>query len=161
MGSPTEKGVLEDARAARREFARRADVDEEEIVLLGRSLGGGVAVDLAARDGARGLILESTFTDLPDVASARFPFFPVRLLLRTQFDSINKISDYQGPLLQFHGTDDQIVPRELGQRLFAAANGKEGEQKILFVWQGGDHNEVPPKEYYQIMRQFIERLPSR
>ena len=160
-GSPTEQGVLEDARAARSELAQRAGIDEAEIVLLGRSLGGGVAVDLAAKEGARGLILESTFTDLPDVASVRFPFFPARWLLRTRFDSIGKLPTYKGPLLQYHGSDDRIVPIELGRRLFAAANGVEGEEKEFFVMEGGDHNEMPPPDYYESMQEFFQRLPSR
>ena len=159
-GSPTEQGVLADARAARIEFARRAGISEEQVVLLGRSLGGGVAVDLAAKEGARGLILESTFTDLPDVARVQFPFFPARWLLRSRFDSIGKIAAYQGPLLQYHGTDDQIVPIALGKKLFAAASGVEGEQKEMYVKPGGDHNEQPPLEYYEVMDRFFDRLPG-
>ena len=158
-GSPTERGVLSDARAARKEFSRRAGVEESEIVLLGRSLGGGVAVDLAARDGARGLILESTFTDLADVAAVHYRWLPTRWLLRTRFDSIGKISDYTGQLLQFHGTEDRIVPVALGKRLFAAASGEAGKQKTLFLWEEGDHNQHPPPDYYQAMDQFLGRLP--
>ena len=68
-GTPSEDGVFADTRAARRWLAARANVPESAIVLAGRSLGGGVAVDLAARDGARGLILESTFSSLPETAA--------------------------------------------------------------------------------------------
>ena len=75
-GSPSEKGVLLDARAARAWLAQRAGVAEQEIVLWGESLGGGVAVDLAAKDGARGLILESTFTSLPDMAAHHYRWLP-------------------------------------------------------------------------------------
>jgi fermentation-respiration switch protein FrsA (DUF1100 family) len=159
-GSPTEWGVLEDARAARKEFSRRAGAGEAEIVLLGRSLGGGVAVDLAARDGARGLILESTFTDLPEVASLHYPFLPAKWLLRTRLDSLSKIRHYLGHVLQFHGTDDRIVPLEMGKRLFAAVPGREGVQKEFFLWDGGDHNQHPPPEYYEAMGRFFDRLPS-
>ncbi len=159
-GSPDEAGVLADARAARQEFARIAEIPEEEIVVLGRSIGGGVAVDLAARDGARGLILESTFTDLPAVASVHYPFLPVRYLLRTRLDSLAKISDYSGHLLQYHGTDDRIVPIALGKQLFAAAPGREGVEKEFFLWESGDHNEQPPPEYYEAMLRFFGRLPS-
>ena len=159
-GKPTEHGVLADARAARGELARQAGIKESQIVLLGRSLGGAVAVDLAAKDGARGLILESTFTDLADVARVRFPFFPTRWLLRSRFDSIDKIVAYDGPLLQYHGTNDEIVPIELGRRLFAAASGVEGEQKEIFVKPGGGHNEQSPPEYYEVMGRFFDRLPG-
>ena len=66
---------------------------------MGESLGGAVAVDLAARDGARALVLESTFSSLPDVAAYHYPLLPVRWLMRTRFDSLAKIGDYHGPLL--------------------------------------------------------------
>lgn len=158
-GSPTEAGILQDARAARQEFARLAEIPTAEIVLVGRSLGGAVAVDLAAREGARGLILESTFTDLPAVASVHYPFLPVRWLLRTRLDSIAKILDYSGPVLQFHGTADRIIPVEIGKQLFAVVPGIEGKDKELFLWEGGDHNEQPPPEYYEVMDRFFDRLP--
>ncbi|MCH7988206.1 MAG: alpha/beta fold hydrolase [Planctomycetes bacterium] len=80
-GSPSEKGLLQDARAARKWLSQRTGVAEKEIVLMGRSLGGGVMVDLAARDDARGLVLASTFTSLPDVARHALPLVPARLLM--------------------------------------------------------------------------------
>ena len=96
-GKPTEWGVLSDARAARGWLAERAGVDPRQLVLLGRSLGGPVAVDVAADHGARGLILESTFPSLPDVAAKIYPWLPVRLLLRTRLDAAKKIRAYDGP----------------------------------------------------------------
>src|SRR5262249_47342916 len=81
-----------------------------------------VAVDLAARDGARGLVLTSTFTSLPDVAANHFPLLPVHALMRTRLDSVSKIRDYHGPLLQAHGDADRVVPYALGRKLFEAAN---------------------------------------
>ena len=80
------------------------------MVLMGESLGGAVAVDLAARDGARALVLESTFNSLPDVAAYHYPWLPVRWAMRTRFDSAGKIGGYHGPLLQAHGDADTIVP---------------------------------------------------
>jgi fermentation-respiration switch protein FrsA (DUF1100 family) len=119
-GRPNEAGVLADARAARRWLAKRAGVPESQIVLAGESIGGAVMVDLAARDGARGLVLENTFSSLPDLAAYHYPWAPVRLLMRSRFDSAAKIRDFHGPLLQFHGDSDRIVPFGLGQRLFAS-----------------------------------------
>ncbi len=135
-GSPNEAGVLADARAARRWLAQRTAVDESEIVLCGESLGGGVQVDLAASDGARGLILISTFDSIVGVAAYHYPWIPVRLLMRTRLDSWAKIPAYHGPLLQIHGRADTIVPLKLAQRLFDAA----GEPKEL-VSSRGDHND--------------------
>ena len=155
-GSPNEGGVLADARAARAWLAERADVPETEIVLLGRSLGGGVMVDLATSDGARGLILESTFTSLPDVAAGHYPWAPVNLLMRNRLDSLSKIGRYAGPLLQSHGTADQIIPYELGQQLFDAA---ETENKQFIALKNYGHNQMPPRRYYEQLDAWIEQLP--
>ncbi len=96
-------------------------ITPQQVVLMGESIGGAVAVDLAAADGARGLILENTFTSIPDVAAFHFPWLPVRYLMHTQLDSAAKIGRYHGSLLQCHGDADTIVPFALGERLHAAA----------------------------------------
>lgn len=159
-GSPSEKGVLIDARAARAWLAQRAGVAERDIVLWGESLGGGVAVDLAARDGARGLILESTFTSLPDVAAFHYRWLPVRLVMRSRLDSLSLIGQYHGPLLWSHGTADTIIPYAIGERLFEAAN----EPKEAVTFQGGFHNGPPHpeerREYQAALARFIDRLPQ-
>jgi uncharacterized protein len=153
-GSPDEAGILSDARAARAWLAKRAAIDEKQIVQMGESLGGGVSVDLAAADGARGLVLISTFTSLPDAAAAHYPWLPVRLLMHTRLDSLAKIGNYHGPLLQVHGDADRIVPFALGKRLFEAAN----EPKRFVVIPGGDHNDPPAAEFYQALDQFLGEL---
>ncbi len=140
-GRPDEVGVLADARAARRWFAHRFEMDEQDIVLIGRSLGGGVAVDLAAEDGARALVLENTFTSLPDVAAYHYPILPVRMLMRTRLDSLSKIAKYDGPLFQSHGTVDEVIPFALGQQLFEAAPGKN---KRFVPLNGFQHNDSHP-----------------
>ncbi len=155
QGSPDEKGVLQDARAARAWLAERAGIDEREIVLLGRSLGGAVAVDLAAEDGARALVLQSTFTSVPDMAAYHYPWFPVRTMLRTRLDALAKIGSYQGPLLQSHGRDDTIVPYALGRQLFDAAN----EPKQFVPLEDCDHNDPERAAYYQELKAFLESLP--
>ena len=151
-GTPSEQGVLMDARAARAWLARRTGVAEKEIVLMGRSLGGGVAVDLAANDGARGLVLQSTFTSLPDVAATRMPVAP--MLMKYRFDSLSKIAKYHGPVLISHGDADGLIPFEQGKRLFATAN----EPKQFFAIPRGDHNDPEPEEYHRILDGFLERL---
>ncbi len=154
-GSPSESGVLDDARAARAWLAERAQVPSAEIVLMGESLGGAVAVDLAAGDGARGLILESTFSSLPDVAGHHYRWAPVRLLMRSRFDSVSKIGRYHGPLLQVHGDADTIVPIEYSRRLFAAAN----EPKQFVEIPGGDHNDPRTPAFIKALDQFLDQLP--
>ena len=154
-GTPTEAGVLTDARAARAWLANRAGVAEDRIVLMGRSLGGAVAVDLAAGDGARALVLQSTFTSVPDVAAALYPLLPARLLMRTRFDSAAKIGRYRGPLLQSHGDADRIIPYRLGRRLHDMAN----QPKQFITIRGGDHNDPQTAEYYEALVAFLDGLP--
>lgn len=154
-GSPDEIGILADARAARAWLAAREGIGQGEIVLMGRSLGGGVATDLAAADGARALILQNTFTSLPDVASRHIAWLPTRLLMRNRFNSLAKIGRYHGPLLCSHGDVDRMIPYEQGQRLFEAAN----EPKRFVAITGAGHNDPETPEYYQALDAFLAQLP--
>jgi hypothetical protein len=152
-GTPNEEGVFADARAARRWLAQRVGIPEKEIVVMGRSLGAAVAIDLAT-DGARGLIIESTFTSMPEVGHAMFPWLPMRSIMQTQFDSITKIKKYHGPLLQSHGTADRLLPYAMGQALFAAAN----EPKKFVAIPGGDHQDPQTPEFYAALDAFLDSL---
>jgi uncharacterized protein len=152
---PDEAGILADARAARAWLAKRSGIKETDFVLFGESLGGGVMVDLAASDGARGLVLLNTFSSLPDVAAWHYPWLPVRLLMRTRLDSAAKIADYHGPLLQCHGDRDRIVPLRFAQRLFDAAN----EPKQLILIPGGDHNDSVSPKFWAALDKFLTTLP--
>jgi fermentation-respiration switch protein FrsA (DUF1100 family) len=157
-GQPTATGILADARAARAWLAAREKIPEREVVLLGESIGGAVAVDLAARDGARALVLESTFDSLPDVAAYHVPWLPVRWLMRTRLDPASLIGQYHGPLFQVHGDADTIVPLPFGRRLFAAAN----EPKHFMLLPGHDHNDPLPRRYYDALAAFLrEQSPSQ
>jgi uncharacterized protein len=154
QGSPDEAGVLADARAARKWLAERAGVAETDIVLWGESIGGAVAVDLAAEDGARGLILENAFTSLPEVAAWHYPWLPVRWLMRGQLNSLAKIGRYHGPLLMVHGDADSVIPYSFGQKLFAAAN----EPKRFVTQPGADHNDPRDEVFWNELREFLSRL---
>jgi hypothetical protein len=155
-GRPDEPGILADARAARAWLALRCGIPEREIVLMGESLGGGVAVDLAARDGAKALVLQNTFSSLPDAAAYHFPWVPVHWLMRTRFDSAAKIGHYHGPLLQCHGDVDRTVPYGLGQKLFEAAN----QPKQFITHHGLDHNDCMPLGYFDALRGFLEQCKN-
>jgi len=156
-GTPNEAGIMADARAARAWLAAREKIAESDVVLMGESLGGAVAVDLAARQGARALVLESTFTSAPDMAGYHYPWLPVRWAMQTRLDSLGKIGDYHGPLLMAHGDADTIVPIQLGRRLFEAAS----EPKQFIVLSGHDHNDGMPAEYYDAVREFLEGIGQR
>ncbi|MBC7854111.1 MAG: alpha/beta hydrolase [Pirellulaceae bacterium] len=155
-GKPAEKGILEDAEAAQEWLAKRAGLDKKDIVLMGRSLGGGIALHLAAKIGARALILQSTFTSLHDAAAANYPWAPVRLLMKNRYDSLSWLSRYSGPIFLSHGTADRIIPFTHGQKLFAAATGP----KEFFEIAGGDHNDAEPEHYLPALRKFLDSLPQ-
>ncbi|MEX2175682.1 MAG: alpha/beta hydrolase [Pirellulaceae bacterium] len=155
-GSPLERGILEDAQAAQLWLAKRTGCQPNELVLMGRSLGGAVAVDLAASGGARGLVLQNTFTSLPDAAARLYPWVPVRWLMRNRYDSLAKIGRYNGPVLFSHGTADELVPYELGRRLYDAAPGP----KEFFVIERGGHNQAEPRAYYEALDRFLDSLPA-
>jgi fermentation-respiration switch protein FrsA (DUF1100 family) len=152
-GSPNEAGVMSDGRAARSWLAKRCNIPENQIVLWGESLGGAVAVDLAS-SGARGLILQGTFSTLADTASFHYPWLPVRTCMRSRFDSMSRIREYHGPLLQFHGDADTIVPYRLGRKLFDAAN----EPKTFVTLPGADHNVAFGAEGYEAVDKFLASL---
>lgn len=153
-GKPDERGILADARAARAWLAKRKNVAEDEIILMGRSLGGAVAVDLAANDGAKGLVLASTFPSLPAVAKNHWPWVPADRLMRQRFDSIGNISNYRGPLLQSHGDADTLIPIELAQELFDAA----GDPKTFITIPGAGHNDPQSEAYREALDRFLEML---
>ena len=155
-GKPTEGGVLMDARAARAWLAQKEGIAESDVVLMGFSLGGGVAVDLAAEDGARGLVLANTFTSLPDVAEHHMQWLPTSWLMTMRMNSLEKIKRYHGPLLISHGDADEVIPYEQGLALFQAA----GEPKRLVTVRGGKHNDPQPEEYRLALDEFLSQLPA-
>lgn len=156
-GTPTIPGLLLDARAARSLAAQREGVSEQEVILIGESLGGAVAVDLAAEDGARALVLQSSFSSLKEVASTHYPAILVHALVANRLDSATKIKKYRGPLLQVHGQADTIIPFALGRKLFDAAN----DPKVFVALPGHDHNDPLPEQYYRALDEFFAKLPTR
>jgi uncharacterized protein len=157
-GSPSEKGLYADAQAARDWLAEKEGINPQEIVLMGRSLGGSVATELAVSGGAKALILESTFTSIPDMAKETMPWLPGRSLIRNRFETIDKIGRYEGPLFHSHGDVDSIVPFQHGETLFAAAIS--AEPKIFYTIEGRDHNDRQPLEYYDRLAAFLEKIEN-
>lgn len=153
-GKATVAGAIDDARAARTELARIADVDESDIVLLGRSLGGALAIQLAADAPPRGLIIESSFSSLRDVAREHFPKL-AWLVPKNKLNSVQAISLIRCPLLQSHGDADRIISYQSGRRLFDAAE----QPKQFVTLPGAGHNDRPTQGYYEIMARFFHELP--
>ena len=154
-GTPTEAGLYQDARAARAWLAETAHIAESDVILMGVSVGGAVAVELASRDGARGLVLASTFTSLPAAAQHHTPWLPMDLLLSTRMNALGKISDYNGPVLIVHGDADEVVPYAQGKALYEAAS----EPKRFITAKGAKHNDPLPEEYRLALDEMIAKLP--
>ena len=153
-GEPSEEGILQDARAARAWLAQRTGVPPSEVIMVGESLGGAVAIDLAVRDGSKALILASTFTSLPEVGAHHVPWLLPRWNMTMWLNSLRKIPHYKGPILISHGDADKVVPFAHGERLFAAATG----EKYFFRSPGAGHNDPLPEEYHEQLAAFLKRL---
>lgn len=134
-GKPSEEGTYLDALAAW-EYLMKRGVPAERIVVWGRSLGGAVASWLTSRHTPAALVLESTFTSVPDLGADIYPWLPVRWLSRYRYNSIDRLPQVSCPVLIAHSPDDEIIPFQHAQELFAAAN----EPKRLFKLHGG-HND--------------------
>lgn len=148
-GSPTEQGLIADARAAY-DFARTTYPDSK-IVLWGESLGSGVAVAIAGEKDVAAVILEAPFTSAADVAFAAYPFLPVSLLMKDQFRSDARIGRVKAPVLIMHGERDRVVPFRQGERLSAMAN----EPKRFVRFPDGGHEDLDRFDHLKAARDFL------
>lgn len=134
-GWPSEQGTYNDALAAYDWLRREKSVAPERLVLQGESLGCAVAIELARQHPVGGLVLESGFASVPEMARAVYPWLPLHLICQIRYDSISKIGSVKAPLLSLHSREDEIVPFSQAERLFAAA---PGPKKLVEL--RGDHN---------------------
>jgi uncharacterized protein len=134
-GLPSEDMAYEDARAAWDWLA--AKYGKRPRYIFGHSLGGAIAIDLAAKvDDERGTIVEGTFTSIPDVASSmKWGWLPIGPLITQRFESVHKVAQIGSPLLVVHGDSDRLIDSELGRKLYEAAKGRK---RFLLV-EGGSH----------------------
>ncbi len=154
-GRPTEAGTYADAEAVWKWLVETKGIAPGRIVVQGESLGGGVASWVAEKKKPGALILESTFTSLPDMAARMYPFLPARWLCRFSYNTLARLPDIHCPVLVAHGKDDEMIPFAFGQRLFQAAN----EPKV-FIELKGSHNdgrERSGREYEEMLKAFIEK----
>lgn len=152
-GAPSEQGFYLDAQAAWQHLNVKRTIPSEQIIVFGRSLGGAVAVWLAQQEQPGGLIVESSFTSVPDRAAELYPWLPVRWLAKNRYHSQQRIAQVKAPILIIHSQEDSIIPYHHGQALFAAAN----EPKEFLQIQG-DHNGgflLHPTNYYKALSDFI------
>lgn len=153
-GSPSENGTYLDALAAWEYLTQTRGISARSIVIMGESIGGAVAIELARRERPGALIVQSSFTRLADVAALHYPLLPVRWLLRHRYDSVDKVADIHCPKLFFHTTQDSLIPITMGRWLFDAAS-----QPKQFIETPGEHNGggfLYSDEYAARLKAFIE-----
>ena len=153
MGQPTEKGLYEDAKSAVR-WLNSEGVIEENIVIYGESLGTGVAVELAQNRNFAGIILESPFTSMVDAAKSKYPFFPIRLLLKDKYESDKKIKNIKSSILIMHGKADRLVPFWMGKKMYNLAN----EPKYSFFSEHDNHMMDYNEMLLNSLKEFIYSL---
>lgn len=151
-GVPTIDGIVQDATAARKKLCELASVKDNQMILMGESLGGAVVVQLAKAVPPRALVLQSTFSSLRDVADVHFPRLSW-LVSKSKLDSVSAIAAYRGPLLQSHGTADRTIPFPLADRLFQSAN----EPKTFVRLEGVDHNNWLNDFYLKRLDKFLSQ----
>ena len=154
-GAPNEEGIYRDADAAYRFLTAEKECDPDRIVVYGISLGSAVAVDLAARKPCGGLILSAPFTSAREMVRRMFRIPFIQYFPKTRFDNLAKIRRVGVPVLIMHGTQDELVPFEMGKRLFEAA----GEPKRFFPVEGAGHNDIyviAREAYLDQMRKFVD-----
>lgn len=155
QGKPTEKGIYLDAQAAYSYLVNQRKIDPEDIVLYGESLGGAVAIDLASSKKVAGVILEGTFSSGRDIGQIMYPFLP-KVILPNVFNSLSKITKVTAAKLFIHSEDDQVVPIDLGRKLYQAAS-----EPKKFISVAGDHGSIfidAERECLESLSDFIKEL---
>ena len=151
-GAPSETALVADALAWYDHAARQPEVDRERIFAFGRSLGSGVAVQLAAQRALRAVVLVTPFDSLAAVAKRHYPYLPVGWMLKHRFESDARAASIDAPLLAVIAGSDQVIPPLHGERLLAAWRGPKREVRIA----GADHNDIQDfDEYWKSIRAFI------
>ncbi len=155
-GSPSEDGLCRDARAAFQYLVETLGQPPRAVILVGHSLGGAVAVDAALDLPVAGLVVQSSFTDVRDMARALHPRLPMHWVASNQFRSIDKVARIGMPKLFIHGTEDETVPYALGHRLFHEASSP----KTFYAVPGAGHTDIHRHggpAYLQTMERFFQR----
>lgn len=152
-GKPTVKGAYRAINAAYTHLTRDLNIPPHQIIVYGRSVGGGPSVDLASRQPVGGLILESSFVSIFRVVT-RVPMFPF-----DKFPNLANIRKVNCPVLIMHGDRDRVIPFWHGEKLYAKAN----EPKMSFWVEGADHNnvlDVAGQRYQQTLEKFIKLVEN-
>ena len=152
-GKPNEIGFYEDARSAVR-WLKSKGVEEKNIIIYGESLGTGVAIEVGQDKKFAGIILESPFTSMIEAGKEKYPFLPVRFLLKDKYESINKIKNIKSPILVMHGKVDKIVPFYMGKKIYESAN----EPKYSYFTEYDNHMMEYDENLLKALKKFISSL---
>jgi alpha-beta hydrolase superfamily lysophospholipase len=155
----SEEATYRDAEGALAFLRGRPELTNTRLVYFGSSLGAAIAIEAARRYPPAGLVLETPFTSLRDIARVHFPLVP-QFFLQIEYDNLTKIPSIRVPLLVLHGDRDEVVPLEQPRRLFAAAN----EPKTFHLIRGAHHNDtyiVGGDGYFQAWARFLNSLEAR
>ena len=158
-GRTTEKGIYRDANEAWGYLTEDRGISTSDIVIFGRSLGASVAAQLATQHQPLALIVESSFTSVPDIAQELYPWLPARWMSRFSHSTRDYITDVRCPVLVVHSRDDEIIPFRHGEAIFAAAN----EPRTLLTLRGS-HNDAFLRDeriYIEGLRKFLTALPKQ
>ena len=152
-GKPTEKGLYEDAESAVRWLFSKG-VKEEDIIIYGESLGTGVAVEIAQNKNFAGIVLEAPFTSMIEAGKDKYPFLPVKWLLKDKYESDKKIKNINTPILIMHGKVDNIVPFKMGRKLYELAN----KPKYFYFSEYDNHMMTFDENLLSTLKKFILSL---
>jgi len=152
-GKPTEKGLYLDAKGAVA-WLKSKGIRENNIIIYGESLGTGVATEIAQNKNFGGIILESPFTSMIAAGKDKYPYLPVRLLLKDKYESDKKIKNINSPILIMHGKVDNIVPFHMGKKMYELAN----EPKYSYFSDYDDHMMEYNQNLLLELKNFITSL---
>ena len=155
-GKISEQGTYIDAETAWNYLTNEKNLNSEEIIIFGRSLGGAVASWLAAKYDSAGVILESTFSSIADMGKHYYPYIPVNWINHIKYDTYSRITEIDSPILFIHSPVDDIVPYELGKSIFEKANDPKS-----FLQVQGNHNygfQESGEIYFSGLDSFLNKL---
>ena len=158
-GKASEKGTYLDAQAAWNYLVDERGIPAGEIIIFGRSLGGAVGSWLGAQHTPAAVIIESSFTSGVDMARRLYPFLPAGLITRLRYPVVEYASRLDCPVLVVHSRDDEIIPFEMGQSIYAKVR-----QRKSFLELRGDHNNgffISRSDYVAGLDDFIESVLGR
>jgi len=152
-GKPTEKGFYQDANSVV-EWLKTKNIFEKDIIIYGESLGTAVAIEIAQNKDFGGIILESPFTSMIELGKLKYPFLPVKLLLKDKYESDIKIKNIKSPILIMHGKADNIVPFYMGKKMYELAN----TPKYFYFPKYDNHMMDFDKKLLKTLKNYINGL---